>query len=767
MRIDRRSFLQLSALAGGGLALNLYPARLAKAQGPGTPPDLTPQAFIKIAPDGIVTIMARASETGQGMRNMLPMLIAEELDVDWKDVRVQQADLDEKKYGAQFSGGSANTPQGWEPMRRVGAAGRQLLMTAAAQTWGVPVAECTTQPGRVLQVASAQGPKTSSGRVVRVASGQVLHSISGRTASYGELAAKAAALPPPPLSSVKLKDPKDYRIIGHSQAGVDTHGIVTGKPLFGIDVTVPGMLYASIEKAPVFAGKVKTANLDHIKTLPGVRHTLVIDGGITPAAFTPWEPGMEPGIAIVADTWWQAQQARKQLDVQWDLGPAASQGSEGFAKRAAELLQAPPVTTVRKYGDVDSALKSSAKVVEATYEFPFIAHATMEPQGCTAHWKDGKLEMWTTSTLPGDGRGLVAKTLGIKEDDITTHMVRGGGSFGRRLQNDYAVEAAWISKQTGVPIKLLWSREDDIGHDPFRPGGTVGLKAGLDGQGKLTAWRHHLITFGDEKHTAPGGDMDPDSYPSPFAPAYALYTSPQPLMLRCGALRAPGDNAYCWVAQSFLDEMAHAAGRDPLEFQLELLNNKQAPWTGVAVDVHEPTGQDALIAERYKGVLELVAEKSGWAKRAKEPGRGLGIAAWFCHLGYFAEVADVSVDASNKVTVNHVWAAGDVGSQIINPHAAESMGYGGVIDGMSELAQEITLSEGRGVEQSNFHNHPVLRMKQVPPIDVYWRKTNYAPTGLGEPTLPPILPAVTNAIFAATGKRIRTLPMQKSGFSWA
>jgi isoquinoline 1-oxidoreductase beta subunit len=767
MRIDRRSFLQLSALAGGGLALNLYPARLAKAQGPGTPPDLTPQAFIKIAPDGIVTIMARASETGQGMRNMLPMLIAEELDVDWKDVRVQQADLDEKKYGAQFSGGSANTPQGWEPMRRVGAAGRQLLMTAAAQTWGVPVAECTTQPGRVLQVASAQGPKTSSGRVVRVASGQVLHSISGRTASYGELAAKAAALPPPPLSSVKLKDPKDYRIIGHSQAGVDTHGIVTGKPLFGIDVTVPGMLYASIEKAPVFAGKVKTANLDHIKTLPGVRHTLVIDGGITPAAFTPWEPGMEPGIAIVADTWWQAQQARKQLDVQWDLGPAASQGSEGFAKRAAELLQAPPVTTVRKYGDVDSALKSSAKVVEATYEFPFIAHATMEPQGCTAHWKDGKLEMWTTSTLPGDGRGLVAKTLGIKEDDITTHMVRGGGSFGRRLQNDYAVEAAWISKQTGVPIKLLWSREDDIGHDPFRPGGTVGLKAGLDGQGKLTAWRHHLITFGDEKHTAPGGDMDPDSYPSPFAPAYALYTSPQPLMLRCGALRAPGDNAYCWVAQSFLDEMAHAAGRDPLEFQLELLNNKQAPWTGVAVDVHEPTGQDALIAERYKGVLELVAEKSGWAKRAKEPGRGLGIAAWFCHLGYFAEVADVSVDASDKVTVNHVWAAGDVGSQIINPHAAESMGYGGVIDGMSELAQEITLSEGRGVEQSNFHNHPVLRMKQVPPIDVYWRKTNYAPTGLGEPTLPPILPAVTNAIFAATGKRIRTLPMQKSGFSWA
>jgi len=768
MRIDRRSFLQLSALAGGGLALNFYPAPLAKAQGPGAPPDLTPQAFIKIAPDGVVTIMARASETGQGMRNMLPMLIAEELDVDWKDVRVEQADLDERIYGPQYSGGSSNTPRGWDPMRRVGAAGRQLLMTAAAQTWGVPVAECTTQPGRVLKVASAQDP--SPGRVVRVASAQVLHTPSGRSASYGELAAKAAALPPPPLSSVKLKDPKDYHIIGHSQAGVDTHGIVTGKPIFGIDVTVPGMLYASIEKSPVFAAKVKTANLEAIKALPGVRHALVIDGGITPAAVTPWEPGMEPGIAIVADTWWQAQQARRQLDVQWDLGPAASQSSEGFVKRATELLQAPPAITIRKYGDVDAALKSSAKVVEATYEFPFIAHVTMEPQGCTAHWKDGKLEMWTTSTLPGDGRGLIAKTLGIKPEDITTHMVRGGGSFGRRLQNDYAVEAAWISKQIGAPVKLLWSREDDVSHDPFRPGATVGFKGGIDAQGKLSAWRHHFITFGDGKNSTSGGGIGADSYPAGFPPSYALYTSMQPLMQRTGALRAPGDNAYCWVSQSFLDEMAHAAGRDPLEFQLELLGNKQSPWAQSqrdAVGDHEPTGQSVLIPERFKGVLELVAEKSNWAKRAKEPGRGMGIACWFCHLGYFAEVADVSVDASNKVTVNHVWAAGDVGSQIINPRAAESMGFGGVIDGMSELAQQITFSEGRGVEQSNFHNHPVMRMKQTPLIDVYWRKTDYTPTGLGEPTLPPILPAVTNAIFAATGKRIRTLPLQKSGFSWA
>ena len=745
MRMNRRSFLQLTALAGGGLALELYRSPLAAAQGPGAPPELTPQAFIHIATDGVVTIMARASESGQGMRNMLPMLIAEELDVDWKDVRVVQAELNEKVYGRQFSGGSANTPQGWEPMRRVGAAGRQLLIAAAAQTWTVPAEECTTQSGRVL------------------------HAASGRSAGYGELAAQAAALPAPALNSVKLKDPKDYRIIGHSQPGVDTHSIVTGKPLFGIDVTVPGMLYASIEKAPVFAGKVKNANIDRIKTLPGVRHVLVIDGGITPAAFTPWEPGMEPGIAIVADTWWQAQQARKQLKVDWDLGPAVTQSTEVFKKRAAELLAAPPANTLRKYGDVDAALKSSAKVVEATYEFPFIAHVTMEPQGATAHWKDGKLEMWSTSTLPGDGRSLVAKTLGIQENDITTHMVRSGGSFGRRLQNDYLVEAAWISKQIDAPVKLLWSREDDIAHDPFRPGATVGLKGGVDAQGKLTAWRHHFVTFGDGKHATSGGGIGQDSYPAGFPPAYALYTSMQPLMLRTGALRAPGDNAYCWVAQSFLDEMAAAAGRDPLEFQLELLGNQKSPWSSGehdAVGDHEPTGQSVLIPERFKGVLELVAEKSGWARRGKEKGRGMGIAAWFCHLGYFAEVVDLSVDAQSRITVHQVWAAGDVGSQIINPAAAESMAQGGIMEGMGHLAQEITLAGGK-IEQTNFQNHPLMRMRQAPKIEVYWRKTDYAPTGLGEPTLPPILPAVTNAIFAATGKRIRTLPLKRSGFSWA
>jgi isoquinoline 1-oxidoreductase subunit beta len=737
MDLNRRSFLKVSALATGALTLRLYIPQ-AHAQAPAKQ-NLKPTAFIKIAPDGTVTIKARGPEMGQGIKTELPMLIAEELDVEWKNVRVEQADLDEATYGSQSAGGSMSTPKSWDPLRRVGAAGRQMLVAAAAITWSVPASECTTDAGCVL------------------------HKATGKQATYGELAAKAAALPCPVLDTVTLKDPKDYRIIGKSQTGVDTPHIITGKPLFGIDVSLPGMLYASIEKCPVFAGKVKTANLDQIKQMPGIRQVLVIDGTIKPAAYTAPEPGMEPGIAIVADSWWHSQKARKALKVEWDLGPAQAQSSDNFQKQAEALLAAPPVTTLRTYGDIDAALKTSAKVVQATYTFPFLAHATLEPMNTTAQWTSGKLEMWVPSQNPGSGSALVAKSLGISEKDIIVHLTRVGGGFGRRLMNDYMVEAAWLAQHVQAPVKLLWSREDDTTHDAYRAGGFVGLKAGLDEQGKLVAWRHHMVTYGDGGKLAPGANIGSDEFPSGLAPHYALYTSAIPLMLCTGYLRAPGNNAYAFVGQSFLDELAVAAGRDPLEFQLEILSNKMVPVPG---EENTPKGPRDLNPQRLKAVLQLVAEKSNWANRKKEPGRGMGIAGYFCHLGYFAEVADVTVDKDNKVKVNHVWAAGDVGSEIINPRAAESMGFGGVIDGMSEMAQEITLAEGK-VQQTNFHQHPLMRMKQVPPIEVFWIKTNFAPTGLGEPTLPPILPAVGNAVFAATGKRIRTLPLQKSGFSWA
>jgi len=734
MKISRRCFLQMSAVAGGGFMLGLYNRPWAKAQGG---PSLEPQAFIRIASDGTVNIMARGPEIGQGVRTMLPMLIAEELDADWNKVHVEQADLDEAKYGPQFAGGSMSTPIGWEPLRRVGAAGRQMLVAAAARQWGVEAGECSTEAGRVL------------------------HAASGKSASYGDLAAIAATIAAPKLSDVKLKDPKSYRIIGKSQRGVDSHAIATGKAIFGIDIDLPGMLHAVIQKCPVYGGKVKSANLDAVKKMPGVRHVLLIEGTLSTAAIVPNEPGMEPGIAIVADTWWQAQQARKALKVDWNFGAGKAQSSDAFAKKAAELLKAEPENTMRSYGDVDQALKGAAKVVEAVYSYPFLAHGTLEPMGTTASYTDGKLEMWTTSQTPAEGRSLAAKAAGIPPAAVTVHLIRAGGGFGRRLMNDYMAEAAWLSKQVSAPVKLLWSREDDFTHDAYRPAGFQGLKAGLDAQGKVVAWRQHLVTFGQGDDYPAGAEIDKLEFPSGRVPAYALYTSQMPLLLRTGWLRAPGVNAICFVGQSFIDELAAAAARDPLDFQIEMLSA-----TPVPLDKPQQDGEPPLNAERLKGVLEMVAEKSGWREQKKTPGRGMGIAAYYCHLGYFAEVADVSVDAQNRVTVNHVWAAGDVGSHIINPRAAENMCYGGIIEGLSHMQQEITLADGQ-VQQTNYHQHPMLRMRQTPKIEIFWRLTDNPPTGLGEPTLPPLLPAVGNAIFAATGKRVRTLPLQKSGFSLA
>jgi isoquinoline 1-oxidoreductase beta subunit len=741
MNLNRRSFLQMTAVASGGFTLGLYTRPWAGAEEPQQQPDLKPQAFIRIGSDGTVTIKARGPEIGQGVKTTLPMLIAEELDADWKNVRVEQADLDEASYGPQSAGGSMSTPNSWEPLRRVGAAARQMLVTTAAGNWGVSAEECTTKSGRVL------------------------HTGSGRSASYAELAAKAAAMTAPALSSVKLKDPKDYYIIGKAQVGVDTHAIITGNALYGIDVGLPGMLHAAIEKCPVYGGKVKSANIEQVKKLPGVRQVLVIDGTLAADRVVPSEPGMEPGVAIVADTWWQAQQARKSLNVDWDFGPGAALSSESLQRRAEELLKAAPANTLRSYGDVEGALKSAAKVVKAVYSYPFLAHGTLEPMGTTAVYKDNKLEMWTTSQRPDNGRELVARSLGIKASAITVHMCRAGGGFGRRLMNDYMVEAAWLAKEVGAPVKLVWSREDEFRHDAYRPAGFHGLKAALDAQGSLLAWRQHCITFGDGNRTAPGASIDPTEYPSGRVLNYALLSTAMPLPLRTGWLRAPGSNGMCFVALSFLDELAAAAGRDPLEFQLDLLDATRPPIPHVGEDSPEDFDR-SFNAERLKGVLELVAEKSGWADRKRARGRGMGIAGYYCHHGYFAEVADVSVDKDNQVTLNHVWAAGDVGSPIINPQAAESMVYGGVIEGLSHMGQEITFIEGRA-QQTNFHHNQWLRMRQTPVIEVFWRMTDFPPTGLGEPPLPPILPAVGNAIFAATGKRVRTLPLQRSGFSFA
>jgi isoquinoline 1-oxidoreductase beta subunit len=721
--MDRRGFFRIGALVGGGFMLGSWPSAEA-AETSSTA--FSPNAFIRITPEGAITIFSKNPEVGQGIKTSLPMIIAEELEVPWEKVTVEQAPVDEKAFGRQMAGGSMSTPTNYDNLRRMGAIARTMLVAAAAKEWNVPVEEC------------------------EAAAGEVVHKASGKKAGYGSLASAASKLPVPDGKSVTLKKVEEFKLLGKRIGGVDNPKIVTGQPLFGIDQKQPGMKYACYVRCPVFTGKVKEADLESVKKMPGITDAFVIEGSGD-------HYGLLPGVAIIAKDTWSAFKAKNALKVTWEADEKESFAAH--AAKAAEVMKEKGANEIRKAGEAD--FPDDGKTIVASYHYPHLSHANLEPQNCTAVFKDGAVEIWAPTQNPGGAFDGIAKALKIGKDKITIHMTRIGGGFGRRLMGDFMIECAAIAqKLEGSPVKVTWTRDQDLAHDYYRAGGWHHFRGRVDDSGKLSHWADHFVTFGlnSDERTGNGADLGGDEFPSRFVPNLLLERTIFPSNTPLGWWRAPGSCALAWAIQGFIDEMAHAAKKDPLDFRLELLGDQaEVPPTG-------GRGQ-SYNAARMKGVLKLVAEKSGWGEKL-EKGHGRGIAFHFSHLGYVAVVADVTVSKDGVLKVNKLSAGVDVGP-IMNLSGAENQVEGSMIDGLSAAWFQEILVENGAVQQKNFHEYRLLTMKESPKVEVHFTKSDYPPTGLGEPALPPTAPAICNAIFAATGKRVRTLPLVKQDLSWS
>ncbi|WP_165420192.1 xanthine dehydrogenase family protein molybdopterin-binding subunit [Edaphobacter modestus] len=727
--IGRRSFLKLAGFAGGGLVLAFHlDTRSARAEDAGGHETTTLNSFVRVAPDNTVTVVSKGPEIGQGIKTAFGLIIAEELDADWKTVRVDQALINPKVYGYQGAGGSTSIPRGWDQLRQAGATARAMLIAAAAKRWKVPVSECTA------------------------ASSVVIHTPSGRKLTYGALAKDASAEPVPDVAKVPLKTRAQYKLLGKRFTGVDNSKIVTGQPLFGIDVQMPGMLIANYTKCPASGGKVKSANLDEIKKMPGIVDAFVLDGTGNPLE-------VMPGVAIIAKTTWDAFRAKAALKVEWDESGASKDSLTQAAAKAKELgPQMPaPETNV---GDIDAAFASGAKVVEASYDYAMVSHQQLEPQNSTAWWHDGIMEMWTPSQQSDRGLAMIISMLKLPEDKVIIHQTRAGGGFGRRLMNDYLCEAAAIAMKVNAPVKLQWKREDDFAYDFFRAGGYHFLKGAVK-DGKLSAFQNHLVTFSaDGKRPVSGGGRSNNSFPTDMAPNVRYGVSMMPLQVPCGPWRAPTDNVQMFVVGSFLHELSVAAECDHVEF---LMNWFTRPLAKPSTQGPPPDLSRTFNPTRAAGVLKLAAEKSGWGKKLPA-GRGLGIAFGFSYGGHIAEAVELSVDANKHITVHKITVVGDIGP-IINMSSAENQAQGGAIDGLSTaMGLEIAVEKGR-VQQTNFGDYPILRMSSAPKVEVHFIQSDFRPAGLGEPCVPPLAAALGNAIFAATGERVRTMPIKRAGYT--
>ncbi|MGC2448512.1 MAG: xanthine dehydrogenase family protein molybdopterin-binding subunit [Candidatus Sulfotelmatobacter sp.] len=700
--LSRREFVGAGVAAGAGLVIGFYLPHKGASQ----KESFSPNAYLRITPDNKVTIVVARSEMGQGVRTALPMILAEELEADWKQIEIEQAGAS-TLFGDQTTGGSASIRTTWDPMRKAGATAREMLISAAALTWGIPRSGCTAE------------------------SGHIKHAASNRSLSYGDLVGKASTLPIP--SDVPLKQSKDYKIVGQRLARVDSPAKVKGEAVFGIDFRMPGMKYAVLSRCPVIGGKVASFDDKDSKKIAGVSYV----GKIGDSA-----------VAVVADSVWSAMEGRRVLNVNWNEGPNKDLNT---AAVMAAMKQAASKKGANMYSLGEPA-KASGRHISAEYTLPFMAHAPMEPGNCTASYQGSKCEMWIPTQVPQDCRDSVATAIGLDPDQVKVNVTLMGGGFGRRLEHDYAVEAALVSKAIQAPVKVIWTREDDMRFSTYRPASIHQLSATVDGSGYPVGLTHRIIApsiSGQKGQPVPNG-VDPD-LPDEAGPVYGIPNylieyvmteTPVPL----GWMRSVYALQAAFALESFIDELAVAAGKDPLKYRLQILSKDQdLPY--FTTTWHTP---------RMRGVLQLAGEKAGWDKPLPA-GRYRGVACFGCFASYMAEVVEISME-NNAPRVHRVVAVVDCG-QVVNPSILEQQIQGGIVYGLANaLRAKITIDKGR-VVQGNFDDYPPLRMEETPTVEVYAVPSAEAPTGIGEPSVPPVAPALCNAIYAATRKRIRALPI--------
>ena len=696
---NRRSFLKLASLTSGGLMLGFNwsgaeAEALVNVTNPGNADNMGFNSYLSISVDGTVTVMSPNPELGQNILTSFPMIVAEELDADWSKVKALQARLDTKSFDRQLTGGSGAVPHSWKRLRTAGASARYMLIQTAAKRWNVQPDECTTD------------------------SGVVIHAASGKKSGYGELAEEASKLDVP--KDVKLKDPKDFKIIGTAVRNVANKDIITGKPLFGLDFYRPGMLFAMIQRPASFGTKVKSVDSAAAKASPGIIDVVVFKNN----------------VAIVGKSTWEVNKARKLLKVEYEKD-GAIESTTDHNNLFSSLMDTGTPNVRRKNGDVDAAFKSAAKVVKGEYQCPFLSHTPMEPMNFFAHVKDDGVELVGPSQTPGGARTAVSKLLNIPEDKITLELTRLGGGFGRRLKFDYVVEAAELSSIIKAPVKVIWTREDDMTGGSYRPAVRYRFEAALDDAGNLVGYKCRGVGMNA------GNPVREDNFPSGAVDNLLIETVDHASPITTGAWRAPITNFLGFAEQAFIDEVAQAAGKDPVQFRLDLLAKaKKAPVGAIKYDI-----------DRMMEVIKQAAEKSGWGKK---PGVFQGFSVYYSHLSYVAQVCEVEMK-NGKPAVKKIYAVADCG-QVINLSGARQQVMGGIVDGLGHaMYSKLTFKNG-AADQNNFNTYRLIRMSEIPEIETHFVVNGIDPTGLGEPALPPTGGAVANAIFKATGKRLRNQP---------